>query len=240
MSHDTLMAFALFAFVSSITPGPNNLMLLASGVNFGFRASVPHLLGITAGFMFLSASVGFGLVQIFARLPWLYAGMRWVGAAYLLYLAWNIATATHKSVGGTGDSRPMGFWGAVAFQWVNPKAWLMAVSAFSTYVPVTSQHGVLLSAVLLFGAINLPSVTTWAVSGSHLQRVLQTRQRAVAFNLLMAGLLIASLVPMLHNTTSSATTAEHHAAIAADDVSVAVSNNAPQAHQSATPPHRDA
>jgi threonine/homoserine/homoserine lactone efflux protein len=91
----------------------------------------------------------------------------------------------------------MSFLGAVAFQWVNPKAWLMAVSAFSTYIP--ASRGVLLplGAVLLFGAINLPSITAWAFGGSHLQRVLSTRGRALAFNLLMAGLLLASLAPML-------------------------------------------
>lgn len=204
MSHETVMAFAIFAFAASITPGPNNLMLLASGANFGFRASVPHLLGVSFGFMVLVASVGFGLAEIFARVPWVYAAMRWLGAAYLLYLAWRIATATppDPSRNETGPSRPMSFLGAVAFQWVNPKAWLMAVSAFSTYVPAASGMLVLLGVVLLFGVINLPSITAWALGGSHLQRLLQTRRRAVAFNLLMAALLVASLLPLLDSAPS--------------------------------------
>ena len=204
MSHETVMAFAIFAFAASITPGPNNLMLLASGANFGFRASVPHLLGVSFGFMVLVATVGFGLAEVFARLPWVYAAMRWLGAAYLLYLAWRIGTATppDPSRNETGPSRPMRFLGAVAFQWVNPKAWLMAVSAFSTYVPVASGTLVLLGVVLLFGVINLPSITAWAWGGAHLQRWLQTRRRAVAFNLLMAALLVASLLPLLESAPS--------------------------------------
>ena len=200
MPHDTLPAFALFAFASSITPGPNNLMLLASGANFGLRASVPHVLGITSGFMLLVASVGLGLAAVFSRLPWLYAGMRWVGAAYLLVLAWRIARSAPPAAARarSGQARPMGYWGAVAFQWVNPKAWLMAVSAFSTYLPAGGGVPLVLQAVLLYGAINLPSVTAWAVGGSHLQRLLHSRRRVLAFNLAMAVLLVASLLPLLH------------------------------------------
>jgi threonine/homoserine/homoserine lactone efflux protein len=199
MSPQTLIEFALFAFAASITPGPNNLMLLASGANFGFRATLPHLLGVAAGFMLLVASVGFGLAEVFARLPWVYAGMRWIGAAYLLYLAWRIARSTPPDPARRtgGDTRPMSFLGAVAFQWVNPKAWLMAVSAFSTYVPVTRGAPILLGAVLLFGAINLPSITAWVLGGARLGRLLQTPRRALAFNLLMSTLLVASLLPML-------------------------------------------
>lgn len=199
MTHATLLAFALFAFAASITPGPNNLMLLASGANFGFRATVPHLLGVASGFLLLVASVGFGLDAVFSRWPWVYAGMRWIGAAYMLYLAWRVATAPrqHSSRASGRAAQPMSFLGAVAFQWVNPKAWLMAVSAFSTYIPAGGGALLPLGAVLLFGAINLPSITAWAFGGSHLQRVLSTRGRALAFNLLMAGLLVASLLPML-------------------------------------------
>ncbi len=199
MSHATLLAFALFAFAASITPGPNNLMLLASGANFGFRATVPHLLGVASGFLLLVASVGLGLAAVFVRWPWIYAGMRWVGAAYMLYLAWRIATAPRPHASGSrgSASQPMSFLGAVAFQWVNPKAWLMAVSAFSTYIPASRGLLIPLGAVLLFGAINLPSITAWAFGGSHLQRVLSTRGRALAFNLLMSGLLLASLLPMM-------------------------------------------
>jgi threonine/homoserine/homoserine lactone efflux protein len=197
MSHESLLAFALFAFAASITPGPNNLMLLASGAHFGLRASVPHLLGVACGFLILVASVGFGLAEVFSRLPWLYALMRWAGAAYLLYLAWRIATAAPPDASRRASARPMSFVGAVAFQWVNPKAWLMAVSAFSTYIPATSGALVLMGSILLFGAINLPSITAWAVGGTQLQRLLQTRRRVVTFNLLMAGLLVASLLPML-------------------------------------------
>jgi threonine/homoserine/homoserine lactone efflux protein len=133
---DLLPAFALFALVSSITPGPNNTMLLASGVNFGFLRTIPHALGISLGFMLLVVAVGLGLGEIFTAAPWTYTALRWIGAAYLLYLAWCIATSGRMSEAGEHGGTPMTFLGAAAFQWVNPKAWVMAVGAITTYVRV--------------------------------------------------------------------------------------------------------
>ena len=127
MSTSLLSAFVLFAFVSSITPGPNNTMLLASGVNFGFRRSMPHALGISIGFMLLVICVGLGLGEVFKLFPWAYTLLRYVGAAYLLYLAWKIANAGGMSDNPDEHGKPMTFLGAAAFQWVNPKAWIMAL-----------------------------------------------------------------------------------------------------------------
>ena len=127
MSTSLLSAFVLFAFVSSITPGPNNTMLLASGVNFGFRRSMPHALGISIGFMLLVICVGLGLGEVFKVFPWAYTLLRYVGAAYLLYLAWKIANAGGMSDSQDEQGKPMTFLGAAAFQWVNPKAWIMAL-----------------------------------------------------------------------------------------------------------------
>jgi threonine/homoserine/homoserine lactone efflux protein len=202
MSLDTLLAFSMFALVTSITPGPNNLMLLASGVNFGVRPSVPHMLGISGGFLLLLLAVGFGLAEVFSRLPWLYGVLKWVGAAYMLYLAWCIARSgpPDDATSPQRRSRPMTFWGAAAFQWVNPKAWVMAVGAFSTYVPASSGWGVIAGAAVLFAAINLPSVGSWALFGSGLRQALQSRRTLVVFNHVMAVLLVASLYPLLQST----------------------------------------
>ena len=199
MSTDTLIAFSLFALVTSITPGPNNIMLLASGVNFGFRSTVPHMLGISSGFLVMVIAVGLGLAEVFARLPWIYALLKWVGAIYMLYLAWCIATAgpIEDASPGHRAARPMNFWSAAAFQWVNPKAWIMAVGAFSTYVPATSGLIVIITVAVMFAAINLPSVSVWTLFGSGLRHMLRVRRNLIVFNYAMAALLVASLYPLL-------------------------------------------
>lgn len=195
---DLLLAFALFAFVASITPGPNNTMLLASGVNFGFRRTIPHMLGITVGFMLMVLAVGVGLGALFQKVPMLYTVLRYVGAAYLLYLAWKIATAGPIGDASSGKSRPMSWFGAAAFQWVNPKAWVMAVGAISTYTPMNGYFTNVLVIALIFGVLNLPAVGVWAGFGSLLRNLLQERQWQRLFNGVMALLLVASLYPMLH------------------------------------------
>ncbi len=205
MMLDMLAAFALFAFVSSITPGPNNLMLLASGMNFGFKASVPHMLGISGGFFILLLAVGFGLGEVFARQPVTYTLMKWAGAIYLVYLAWRIANA--GAVADSADSaanveikpKPLGFIGAALFQWVNPKAWVMAASTFSIYLPPRSGWLMVVAASALFAAINLPCVSCWTLFGTHLKRWLKDPRYARVFNIVMALLLLASLVPILRD-----------------------------------------
>ena len=196
-SFDLLTAFVLFAFVSSITPGPNNTMLLASGVNFGVRRSIPHALGISVGFMVMVMAVGLGLGEVFKAWPVLYSILRYGGAAYLLYLAWKIATSGPLGTTGPGSSRPLGFWGAAAFQWVNPKAWVMAVGAITTYTPA---QGYVLNVIVIaavFALVNLPSVGVWVMFGSALRNVLQNPRWLMLFNLLMATLLVISLYPLL-------------------------------------------
>jgi threonine/homoserine/homoserine lactone efflux protein len=199
MPADTLFAFAIFALVTSITPGPNNLMLLASGVNFGFRSSVPHMLGISLGFLVMVMAVGLGLAEVFNRFPWIHGVLKWVGAIYMLYLAWCIAhSGPPDDPGSRGrSSRPLGFLGAAAFQWVNPKAWVMALSAFSTYVPASGGIKAIVLAALLFAAVNLPSVGLWALSGARLRHFLQGPRNLRLFNHGMAGLLVVSLYPLL-------------------------------------------
>jgi threonine/homoserine/homoserine lactone efflux protein len=199
MNFDTIVAFALFAFVTSITPGPNNLMLLASGMNFGFKATVPHMLGISGGFFVLLLAVGFGLGEVFARQPITYTVMKWAGAIYLVYLVSRIANAgaVADPAEGTIKPSPLGFAGAALFQWVNPKAWVMAASTFSIYLPPASGWVMGVAFSVLFTAINLPCVSCWTVFGSRLKRWLKDPRYARVFNIVMAVLLLASLVPIL-------------------------------------------
>jgi len=202
MNHDVLIAASLFSFVSSITPGPNNMMMLASGVNFGFRRSIPHWLGICGGFTFMLCAVGLGLHTLLADHPALYDILRYAGSAYLIWMAWRLATASASPAAQDDDTphgaaRPLGLLGAAAFQWVNPKAWVMAVTAMSAYLPARAQPTDVLAIALLFGVINLPCVACWAGGGAALRRFLQDPLRLRIFNISMALALLASLYPML-------------------------------------------
>ncbi|WMW04378.1 LysE family translocator [Pseudomonas entomophila] len=196
-SLDLLSAFVLFAFVSSITPGPNNTMLLASGVNFGVRRTIPHALGISVGFMVLVLAVGLGLGEVFKAWPPLYSILRYAGAAYLLYLAWKIATSGPMSGDTASGRKPLGFWGAAAFQWVNPKAWVMAVGAITTYTPAQGYVFNVIIIAAVFALVNLPSVGIWVMFGSALRNLLRNPRAVVLFNVLMAVLLVISLYPLL-------------------------------------------
>ena len=203
MTSELLLAFILFAFVTSVTPGPNNMMLLASGVNFGIRRSLPHMLGISLGFMLLVAAIGLGLGQLFEQFPPLYSALRYGGAAYLLYLAWKIAGSGAPDADGKATSKPFTFLQAAAFQWVNPKAWIMAIGAITTYTP---QEGFLVNVLLiaaLFALVNCPSVGLWTVAGSLLRRWLDRPRVLRAFNIAMALLLVASLYPILIDVKGS-------------------------------------
>ncbi len=195
MTPDIFLALVVFAFVTSITPGPNNLMLMASGANFGFRRTIPHMLGVGIGFVVMVVLVGLGLVQVFDAFPASYVVLKVVSVAYLLYLAWRIATAAPPGEAyRPGD--PMTFLQAAAFQWVNPKAWSMALTAIAIYAPSRSPAAIVLVA-LVFGAVNLPSVGSWALLGQGMRRWLDTGPRLRVFNAGMALLLVASLYPVL-------------------------------------------
>ncbi|RZL61027.1 MAG: LysE family translocator [Variovorax sp.] len=200
MNLDTWLAFALFAFVSSITPGPNNTMMLASGVNFGFSRSLPHMTGITVGFCLMILLMGLGLGSVFERYPLLYTVMRYAGGAYMLYLAWKIfrsQPAPDTVTPGTAQPKPMGFTAAAAFQWVNPKAWVMALGAITTYLPARHSTWQLLALIGVMGVINMPSTGSWALFGSSMRRHLQRPTFLRVFNTLAALALVASLYPLL-------------------------------------------
>ena len=195
MSAALFWGLAVFCFVSSITPGPNNLMLMASGVNFGVRRTVPHALGVGLGFVVMVALVGLGLAGLFTRYPALLVAMKWVGAAYMVWLALKLARAAPLKAGAAGG-HPMTFFQAVAFQWINPKAWIMALTAVATYTNPQDYTRTVLVVALVFGIVNLPCISTWALFGTVLRGALQRPAVLRAFNWIMGALLIASLYPV--------------------------------------------
>jgi len=193
MINTSLLALVLFALVSSITPGPNNLMLMASGANFGVRRTIPHMLGVGIGFAVMIFLVGVGLVGLFELWPPALIVLKVASIGYMLWLAWKIAhSAPPATTDAPSDARPMTFLQAAMFQWVNPKAWTMALTAVTVYAPRHDVPAVLLVA-LVFGAVNLPSVSTWAAMGTLMRRWLTAPVRLRAFNWTMAALLVGSL-----------------------------------------------
>ena len=196
MQQTTFAALAAFALVSSITPGPNNMMLMASGANFGLRRTVPHALGVGFGFTLMIVLVGVGLMGLFDLFPALNLILKIISVAYLLWLAWKIANAGAPSGGDGPRGRPMSFGQAVLFQWVNPKAWSMALTAIALYAPDRNVAAVLLVAAI-FGIINLPSTSLWAVMGVSLRGWLSSPARLRAFNWTMAALLVGSLALLI-------------------------------------------
>lgn len=196
MDATALAALSSFALVSSITPGPNNMMLMASGANFGLRRTVPHALGVGIGFTLMIVLVGIGLMGLFDVFPWLNSVLRVVSIVYLLWLAWKIANAAPPDSARPSTARPMSFVSAMLFQWVNPKAWSMALTAIALYAPDRNFAAVALVAIV-FGIINLPSTSLWAVMGQVLSGWLASPARLRLFNWTMALLLVASMVPLL-------------------------------------------
>jgi threonine/homoserine/homoserine lactone efflux protein len=196
MRFGILYALIVFCFVSSITPGPNNLMLLTSGVNFGFRRTIPHMLGVGLGFTLMVGLVGVGLDATFTRFPALFPIMRYAGVAYMLWLAAKLALA-----GPAGDAEysgnPIGFFGAAAFQWINPKAWVIAVSALTAYAVSEDYTRTVVIVALVFGLVTLPCIAAWVLFGTAMRRVLSNPRFVRPFNIAMALLLVASIVPVL-------------------------------------------
>ena len=194
-----LFAFILFAVVTSVTPGPNNIMVAASAANHGVRATMPHMLGINLGFGLMVSVVGLGLAGPLAASPPLHAALRWIGGAWILWIAWSMIRADSATpLLGKAARPPMGFGAAALFQWVNPKAWVIAVVSSTAY---TVPGRGLISQVLLIGAlfslVGVPCNLTWAVLGAGAGRVLRSRAQWRTFNAAMAALLVLSVLPLL-------------------------------------------
>ncbi len=186
-----------FAISMSFTPGPNNLMVANSGMRFGFRRTLPQVAGVVSGFALLNLVVGLGVSGLISAMPGLFTVMKFASIAYLLYLAWRIATAEGLKTAGT-SAKPIGFLQAVAFQWINPKAWMMAVGAVTTYTTLAFDLRLqVLVIVLVFAVVGVASTSTWTLFGQLIRRYLTTPRKRVAFNWTMAGLLVASIAPVL-------------------------------------------
>lgn len=194
---DIFIAVLFFAFSTTVTPGPNNIMIMSSGVNYGIRASLPHFLGICLGFPLMVLLVGLGFGVVFDRFPNLHQLIKVVGVVYLLWLAWHIASAEPKAIE-RGEKKPFSFWQAVLFQWVNGKAWMMASGAVATYTTVTgNQYFEVLAITLAFLLMAFPCVGVWLVFGSLLRKVLSKPLLQRIFNITMGLILVASIVPVL-------------------------------------------
>ncbi len=185
-----------FSIAMYITPGPNNVMVAASAANHGIGATLPHMLGIAAGFSVMLTLVCAGLGSALVSWPLLLPLFRWVGAAWLVVLAWQIASAPPPGEGGRG--RVLGFFGAAAFQWINPKAWLIAAAAAGEYLSPDRPLAVQLARIfVVFLLVGMPCLLVWALLGSGAARLLHSPARLRAFNVAMALLLVASLIPVL-------------------------------------------
>ena len=201
-----LWAFAVFATIAAFTPGPNNIMLAASGVNFGLRRSLPHIFGITAGFLSVVIAAAFGLGGLFTLLPFLYDGLRLIALGFLIYIAYKIGSATPTDDSQLSSdisdkpktSTPLGFWPAFLFQWMNPKALIVVFSAVTAYAGSGPQFWVsLISITFIFFLVTITSTLAWCALGVLIARLLSNRLAYRIFNITMAGLLVASLLPVL-------------------------------------------
>jgi len=195
MSQQLLFAFILFAAVMFFTPGPNNIMVMSSGLTYGFRRTLPHMAGVTIGFAFMVGAVGIGLGAVFIAFPVLQVILKYVGAAYLVYLAVMIARSgtPRQSEGRRG---PMTFWGAAIFQWVNVKGWVAVIGTITAYAAIARFPFNILTQVLTFLAMGTASTVTWTLFGSALRPFLTSPLAVRAFNIVMALLLLASLYPV--------------------------------------------
>ena len=198
MSVETMLALMGFAFVTSITPGPSNLILLAASANFGFWRSTPLVLGINLGFLSMLLIVGFGLGQVLRANETLYTVLKFLSLFYILWLAWKIARSSPmKSGDDETASHPLTFLQMALLQWVNPKAWAVALAVTVAYTTPKDYAASLVLMTLVFGAVNLPSVSAWAFFGSVLRKILHDPVKVRSFNLVMAVTLVASMLPMV-------------------------------------------
>jgi threonine/homoserine/homoserine lactone efflux protein len=195
MTLELLLSLIGFAFVTCITPGPNNIMAMASGANFGVWRTAPHIAGIAIGFALMLVVLGLGLISLFEAVPQSYIVIKAVAVIYFVWLAWKFANAAPPGEGAAGGT-PMTFLQASAFQWVNPKAWAMAVGAITNFAPDRNLLSVV-AVALTFLIVATPATTMWTILGQEFRRLLNKQHLLKAFNWGMAALLLASLVPVL-------------------------------------------
>lgn len=193
-----LLPLLAFAFATSITPGPNNTLVMMTAANWGFRASLPAFFGVVAGFMVLMLATGLGLGELFILWPLLHVILKWACFGWLLVLAWRLARAQAPDMKSDAPARPLSFWHMVLFQWVNPKAWMMTIGAVALFVPVGADPLVpVLRVILAYLLAGAPCVLAWAWFGVGISRFLTNPRRVRIFNVTMAILLVVSMLPTL-------------------------------------------
>ena len=197
MTFDLLFALIIFAGITAFTPGPNNTLLMACGMNYGFRASLPLIAGVAIGFPFQILCIGLGLGKIFEVYPILLVFLKVAGAAYMLWLAWKIANSKPTTDVSSNPAKPLSFLQGCAFQWVNPKAWIMGVTAISAYTLAANFYAGLATIVGVFMFMGFNSASLWAFSGAALKNLMNDPRYFKAINLTLAVLLVASLAPIL-------------------------------------------
>ena len=170
-------------------------MLMASGVNFGFKLTLPHMLGVSLGFVLMAILVGLGVMQLFDAFPISYDVLKVLSVLYMVFLAYKIATSSNSMEGKKTKAQPMTFMQAVMFQWVNPKAWTMALTAISVYAPTKSVTSIVLVS-FIFGLVNFPCISCWVGLGTKIKRLLRQKRSLKIFNYTMATLLVLSLYPV--------------------------------------------
>jgi threonine/homoserine/homoserine lactone efflux protein len=198
MTLELFFGLFVFAGVAAFTPGPNNTLLMASGMNFGFRRTLPLIAGVTLGFPLMIALVGLGLGRVFDSYPIIYQSLKYAGAAYMLFLAWKIATAK-LSTSEDVAAKPMTFAQMMLFQWINPKGWVMAITALSAYTVASSYYTGVATVVGMFVLMGISSAITWAGFGAGLKSVMTDPRYFRVINIGLAALLVVSLVPMLRH-----------------------------------------
>jgi threonine/homoserine/homoserine lactone efflux protein len=198
MTLELFFGLFVFAGVAAFTPGPNNTLLMASGMNFGFRRTLPLIAGVTLGFPLMIAMVGLGLGRVFDSYPIVYQSLKYAGAAYMLFLAWKIATAK-LSTSEVAAAKPMTFVQMMLFQWINPKGWVMAITALSAYTLASSYYTGVATVVGTFVLMGITSAMTWAGFGAGLKSVMTDPRYFRVINIGLAALLVMSLVPMLRH-----------------------------------------
>lgn len=188
----------LFTISASVTPGPNNTLILSSGINYGLKQSIPHLAGVATGFPLMIIAVGLGAGSVLTRFASLQLAMKIIGAGYLFYLAFRIASAPVRKLE-TSTAKPFSFMQAVLFQWVNPKAWMIAVGAVTTYTSASGHYFLQIMLIaLIFILFGAPCTGLWLLFGTSLKKLLSNPVYLRIFNISMAVLLVASLIPVFH------------------------------------------
>ncbi len=195
---EQLLAFSLFTLTGAVTPGPNNTISTLSGATFGFRKTLPQMLGVSVGYPLMLAALGLGLGEVFKHVPWLHNAMRYVGAAFLLYLAWKLVRANAPQ--SAGSVRPVGFFEAFFFQWLNPKAWSIALGAIAAFTTPGLSANDFFREVAIFtlvsAIITFPSLVLWCLFGVAISAMLKDERKRRIFNYALAAILVLSIAAL--------------------------------------------